>query len=108
MSIALSIQPRGTPTEEARLVPIATQDDFKSYWLPACDSLKLIWIPMFETGLPLRLEDIQDVLAELHKLKTWIEKHSPESSAVISSRIDRLISELSSIEGRRDVEAYVG
>ena len=63
MSVALSIQPRGTSGAAARTVPVATQDVFKRYWLPGSEALGLKWVPLFETGIPLGKDDIPECAA---------------------------------------------
>lgn len=109
MSVALLIQPRGTDPEEARLVPIATQDVFKRHWLPACEALALRWVPMFETGIPLEPLDIPPVLTELRVLKRWAEQEAPEISDAIGERLDGLIAELVTLEEQAaDVEVFIG
>jgi len=109
MSVALSIQPRGTAGAAPRIVPVATQDVFKRYWLPASEALGLQWVPLFETGIPLAKEDVPDVLQELRALDGWIRQSAPETAAVIGARLERLITELTGLaENLEQVEVFIG
>ena len=109
MSVALSIQPRGTSGAAARTVPVATQDVFKRYWLPGSEALGLKWVPLFETGIPLGKDDIPDVLQELRALHSWTRVQAPETGAMIGARLERLITELSAlVESLEQVEVFIG
>lgn len=108
MAVTLYIRPVGAPPEAGRLVPIATQDVFRRYWLPASQALSLVWVPLFETGLPLPSEDCPDVLAELRRLKAWIEAHQPEAAEIILARVEHLISELELRCADPRVRLYIG
>jgi len=109
MSIALLIRPRGAPASAARLVPVATRDVFKEHWAPGCHALGLRWVPLFETGFPLAMPDVPDVLQELRSFAVWTRQHAPASVTVIGERIDRLISELGALEGSSDdIEVFIG
>ena len=109
MSVALSIQPRGTSGAAPRIVPVATQEVFKRYWLPGSESLGLKWVPLFETGIPLAKEEVPDVLRELRALDDWTRLHAPETAAVIGARLERLIAELSAlVESLEQVEVFIG
>ena len=109
MSVALSIQPRGTPGAAPRIVPVATQDIFQRYWLPGSEALGLQWVPLFETGIPLGKDDVPDVLQELRALDDWTRVHAPETAAVIGVRLEGLIAELSGLVGTLEqVEVFIG
>jgi hypothetical protein len=109
MSVALSIQPRGTSAAAPRIVPVATQDVFKSYWVPASETLGLKWVPLFETGIPLAKEEVPDVLQELRALDDWIRRNAPETAALIGARLQRLIAELGAlVESLEQVDVFIG
>ena len=109
MSVALSIQPLGTPGAAPRIVPVATQDVFKRYWLPGSEALGLQWVPLFETGIPLAQDDVPDVLRELRALDDWTRVHAPDAAAVIGARLERLIAELSGVVGSSEqVKVFIG
>lgn len=109
MSVALSIQPRGGSAVAARVVPVATQDVFKRYWVPASEGLGLKWVPLFETGIPVGKDDVPDVLVELRALERWIQGNAPETVAVIGARLGGLIAELSGLgEELERVELFIG
>ena len=76
MAIALSIDYPGMQKEGA-LVPVAGQQSFTTYWVPACKALGLRWIPLFGGGLPVNLEDIPDITGELNLLRQFITSKPP-------------------------------
>jgi hypothetical protein len=108
MSIALSVRSSDLPLETTKIVPIATSDAFKNYWIPISRSLKLVWIPLFETGVPINSEDVNDILSELYLIKTHLAEQSCEASEAIATRLNRLIEELESVAGKRDLDVYIG
>lgn len=109
MSVALSIQPRGGSGVAARVVPVATQDVFKRYWLPACERLGLTCVPLFETGIPVGEDDVQELLRELRVLDGWIRGNAPETVAVMGARLEGLIAELGGLlENLEQVELFIG
>lgn len=108
MSISLSIQNTQLGPENAREVPIATHEVFRNDWAPASLALGLIWIPLFEQGLPVSGDDLKDILAELHKLDSWLAANRPEVAARIAHRIGGLISTLEALESVESMEIYIG
>jgi hypothetical protein len=109
MSVALSIRARGTSNAAPRIVPVATQEVFKRYWLPGSEALGLQWVPLFETGIPLGKDDVPVVLRELRALEARIQGNAPETVAVIAERLERLIAELSGLgESLEQVELFIG
>ena len=47
------------------LVPVATEAIFSTHWQPLCRALGLIWVPLFQTGIPVYAADVDDILDEL-------------------------------------------
>lgn len=83
-------------------MPIATNDIFNRYWLPACYELGLRLIPLFETGYPvirLEPETIPLILNELSTLKLFFSRaKSAAAYKDIIGRIERLIHELNYLQ----------
>lgn len=102
-----------TPENAEHLIPVSTEQIFEEYWQPACSKLGLKWIPLFQTGLPLEVEDISSVIQELKQLKQFFLNPSqfniPESiKEYVTMRIQNLINELDKIQEKPFVEAYIG
>ena len=114
MSVSLLIE-YDNPKKEARLVPIATEQVFEKYWQPACSKLGLQWVPLFQSGLPLRKSDkrndIPPIVDELTRLKQFLsnkaQRDIPQDVAKqIVSRIDNLLLELHDIREDAEAEGY--
>ena len=52
-------------------IPVANEDFFNKFWLPAAEELGLKWIPAFSAGMDVTKEDVPDILDELNELKKW-------------------------------------
>jgi hypothetical protein len=112
VSVALLLEYPGTSIQ-SRMVPIATEEIFTSYWLPASQALGLEWIPVFQSGVTVSQEDSPSILAELERLKTFVThewfSHLPEGMANhITERINLLRAELQIIWDEPNVEVYIG
>src|SRR5438067_918260 len=110
MSVGLLLEHPNTQ-QQSRLVPIATEQIFQSYWLPASKILGLQWIRLFQSGLTIEPENRLAILVELELLKQFmISKPQPllPNGIVthIVERINLLVAELKILEP--GVEAYIG
>jgi len=104
MAIVLLVRPR--EGEEVEFdVPVAPMSTFREYWLPACKVLGLKWIPMFETGIPVRVEDVPDVLEELRALDAWLEQPGNEAAPIIGERVKMLMDGLE--RASKNPHAYI-
>jgi hypothetical protein len=63
---------------------------------------------MFETGLPVSLEDVASLVAELRQLEEWVTTHQPEAAARIGDRVRGLIAELEAAQDAVGFELYIG
>ncbi|GAB1543817.1 hypothetical protein NUACC21_64930 [Scytonema sp. NUACC21] len=102
-----------TSENTEHFIPVSTEEIFEEYWQPACSKLGLKWIPLFQTGLPLEVEDISSVIQELKQLKQFFlnpsEFNIPENiKEYVIMRIQNLINELHKIQETPFVEAYIG
>ncbi len=110
MSIALIVQ--GQPhLEDTRCVPIATEEVFRQFWLPASEELGLAWVPLFEGGLPITTADLPCVIADLELLRNhwrWSDSGARGHSERLLERLDPLLEELKSLLANVEVDAYIG
>lgn len=105
MAVVLLVRPgEGEPVAfDVAVAPLST---FREVWLPACRALGLRWVPLFETGIPLNVEDVPDVLEELHALQMWLDQPGNEAAAsIIGERIKLLTDGLR--EASRNPHAYI-
>ncbi len=111
MSVSLVVE-NGKPDKEVRLIPVATEKVFEDYWRPACLTLGLKWIPLFQSGLPLTGEDVPYVLTELARLRCYLldstARDIPRDVAEgIILRIDNVVTELKHLRENPAAHAYV-
>jgi hypothetical protein len=111
MSISLFVQYPVSGSD--CLSPVSTEQVFKEYWQPACLKLNLKWIPLFQPGLPLEIEDIPIVIEELKQLNEFFLSSSKSNVQMnireyITERIQNLITELDKLRETSFVEAYIG
>jgi hypothetical protein len=108
MSIGLLLE-YAVPTQKSDIVPIATEEAFHKYWQPGCTALHLQWVPLFQTGLPLKQEDIALVIEELVRLKQWLSCHMENGMPqAVVERIDQLMQALQKVQGDAQVAMYIG
>ena len=88
------------------MIPVATQEVFKTYWKQGAQVLGLRWVPLFETGIPVQEDDIADVVSELEKLANWARQS--EVPDFVVTRIDVLIESLVEVRGSSGVDVFVG
>lgn len=99
--------------KQSRMIPIATEDLFETYWLPASKLLQLTWIPAFHTGVKVSQEEIPSILSELEMLKQLMMSDPlPELPKSVMehfvTQIDLLTTELRAIENEPGVDIYIG
>jgi hypothetical protein len=108
MSVSLFMK---GPDRAERVVPISTERVFEDYWQPAATKLGLKWVPLFQTGLPLTMDDLPVVLTELALLKGEFghsESLPPDIAEYVTGRVENLISALESTKHNGHVEVYIG
>lgn len=110
MSVSLLISPRQDGAAGvSRIVPIATQDFFRSHWMPIADALGLHWVRQFDTGVGIGNHDLRDVIDELERLRDSCGT-AGDSGNLILERLEALINELRALQnnGHEDVEIFIG
>ncbi len=109
MSIGLFIGYRD-PWKEDRLIPIASDGIFIKYWKPICAELNLRWVPRFQHGWMLSVQDMPHIIDELSQLQRYLtcgETHA-EISHHLLARISVLRREINEVHNSLDSDAYVG
>ncbi|CAM3840969.1 hypothetical protein G4177_19925 [Corallococcus sp. ZKHCc1 1396] len=108
MSISILVKRLPEPDAHAELVPLATEDAFRRYWVPGCDALGLRWIPLFSTGVPLQKEDLGAVLTELRALRQWMSSPPDEGKAAVCSRLDAALVSLENAATLPQADIFIG
>lgn len=88
MSVSVYINNLLDETNLKYCFPISSEKFFNSHWLPACELLKLRWIPCFGSGIVIYKEDLLEIKAEIDKLKVWARENL--SDADLEYMIERL------------------
>lgn len=90
-------------------LPLATEGIFSKYWLPAAKALGCVWMPLFQSGAPVPLEDIPDVLDELRRLRDHFAAQGDRLSATgVRERSAWLVGELEKIDPGTIKELSIG
>lgn len=108
MSIELAISRDDAPgSRESLTVPLATHDVFRRLWLPLSRQLGLQYVPLFETGLPVAIEDVEHIVAELRKLRAEAHAAGGDSDLILP-RIDNLLENLDQLGQDPGYKIYIG
>lgn len=96
MSVSLIVANPTTPEQQLINIPVATEEVFNNIWLTASDELGLQLVPVFSSGIDIGVEELDDLLIELGRLKRWAESREPQTAEMIQmqERISRLIEEM--------------
>ena len=110
MSVGLLVSPRGVEDPHGDFyIPVAAESTFRDYWIPGCEALQLQWVPLFQTGIPVRCEHIPAVIAELEQLRVWMTQHPDQEMAEhLLGRMDRLLAELQRLQHHPELDVFIG
>jgi hypothetical protein len=90
-------------------LPVATEGVFATYWLPAARALGCVWMPLFQSGAPVPLEDVPAVLDELRRLRDHFAAQGDRLSATgVPERSAWLVGELEKIDFGAIKELWIG
>ena len=111
MSVSLLVE-YNDPQKEDLLVPIAAEEVFEKYWQPATARLGLQFVPLFQSGLPIKKNDIPLIISELTRLRRDIASRisstlPQEMREHIVKRIDTLLVELKLLQEDARAEGYI-
>lgn len=108
MSVALLITRKKDGKDE--LIPIATESVFIGMWNPIIRQLKLEWMPLFQTGVPVEAEDMVPVIKEVEAFIDLVSKilaNRPDYSEV-HARAVNLLKYLIELKENGFEELYIG
>jgi hypothetical protein len=89
-------------------IPVATESLFEELWGAGISVLGLEWLPLFQGGLFIELDDWPPIREELARLHRWAAEHLSEDDAdYVTRRIDRLLDEVPVRLSRGD-EVWIG
>lgn len=107
MSVQLLID---GPGDRGRSVPVASEQVFSRYWLPLSDGLGCVWIPLFQSGLPIGGEDLCEVIPELQRFISEAQSRLVEDAAWggVAGRARGLLEALEGLRFDEGESAYIG
>ncbi|MDB4965520.1 MAG: hypothetical protein JWN44_1209 [Myxococcales bacterium] len=106
MSVALLITKEDDEAHR-RLIPVATQQVFRTRWLRGARSLDLPLVASMETGCRVDVDNRNQLIDELSALRNWMQQEFGAASYDIE-RLDRLVDELRLVEFAPGLEVFVG
>jgi len=90
-------------------LPLATEDVFATHWLPAAATSNCVWMPLFQSGAPVPIEDIPTVLDEFRRLRNQFAVVVDGSTkADVRERSAWLIDELEKIDLSTIKSMFIG
>ena len=110
MSIAVVITFRNEGAAGPSYLPVATENIFSSYWLPAAAQLNLVWMPLFQSGTAVAIEDFPEVRAEFEQMRDHFAR-APEDAAMIEHLRERsrwLSAELARLDPANIRDLFIG
>lgn len=86
-------------------LPVATEDLYGKYWVPAARNLGCVWLLLFQTGAPVPLAELPAVIEEFRRVRDYFARDPTTSHA---ERSRWLVVELERIEPSTVAELYIG
>lgn len=99
MSISVTVSNPSSKEQRLINIPVATEAAFRSVWQAGSSELGLTWIPLFDTGVDISKQDVDELIVELRQLEVWAEERSQKQQEVVQvrERIKRMIKEIPEI-----------
>jgi hypothetical protein len=105
MSVSILIEFKG-PCRRSRYIPVATQGVYHSEWQETAEKLGLKWVPEFENGPSVKVEELPEVMEEIRKLRAvWA--NNPKKDWLLE-RIDFILEQLSELNLDEVSEIFIG
>jgi hypothetical protein len=107
MSVAIVITysadagPHPVPT----YLPVATEGAYATYWLTAAKALGCVWLPLYQTGAPVALEDLPAVLAEFELVRDYFARlplREDQETYMIGTRGNAVLAPAETVEHLRE------
>jgi hypothetical protein len=105
MSIAIHIKFKATGRDSLS-IPVATQGTYHTVWLPTAEKLGLKWVPLFENGPMVDVNDLAVVMNEFRKLRESL-AGNPKNVSILE-RIDFILEELGEVPLDEVSEVFIG
>jgi hypothetical protein len=110
MSVAVVITFRDEDVTRPTYLPVATEAIFSAHWMPIAARLGLLWMPLFQSGAAVAIEDLPAVRGEFDQLRDYFAQ-APDDTAMIEHLRERsqwLSAELARIDPATIRDLYIG
>ena len=110
MTVAILITLRNEGAVGAPYLPVATEAIFSTYWLPAATRLGCVWMPLFQSGVPVEIEDFPEVRAEFEQMRDHFTQ-APDDAPMIEHLRERsrwLSAELANLDPAAARGLFIG
>jgi hypothetical protein len=110
VAVLISYVDHAGPHSSPAYLPVATESVYRSHWLPAAEQLGCMWLPRFQTGAPVALDDLPAVLEELERVRDHFAQLAPGDAVLehVRERSRWLVSELARLDAGVILELYIG
>jgi hypothetical protein len=112
MSVLLKITHTGAGGAASSSTPLATEEIFERLWMRGALQINAKWIPLFQSGIDVEVDDLSSICEELRSLRHWAEiAHlDPADQSLMVSRIDAALGKLGAVSDMdsRCVGIFVG
>jgi|SRR5215813_1107794 len=110
MSVALIVLEPKNEKYSRMYIPIATEELYEDVWQKGAQALNAEWLPLFQSGVALTVEDFGAVTRELLAFEQWLKTApiDPELRAFVSGRVNLLLKNLTSLAEDKEVKVFIG
>lgn len=109
MAVSAIITDPQNEFEETFSIPIATQNFFKKYWIPAIEGTDTEWVQGIRYGIDVTQEEAHILINELDKIKNWVEINlEGAAKEQMLIRIELLITKLPKAFQRKNAIVFIG
>ena len=105
MSVAILVEFKDS-SRNALYIPLATEGTYSSEWVPLAKSQGLSWLPLFQSGTTVSVEDLPTVVNEFRRLRAALA--SNPRLQFMAERLDVVLERFRDIDSREIAEIFIG
>jgi hypothetical protein len=109
MSVAVLIDyvdPAAAAAAGAReYLPVATEGVYSKHWVPAAHALGCAWLPRFQEGVAVPLDEFLVVLKEFRRIRDYFER---DPTSRLAERSKWLVEELERLDPSAIADLFIG
>ena len=105
MSVAILIEFKD-PKRDELYIPLAPEGAYSSEWVPLAKQLGLGWLPLFQTGTSVSVEDLPTVMGEFQRLRDVLSENRSRPAMV--ERLDFVLERLQGVDSQQVAGIFIG